>query len=57
MGTKVFPGLRPDAEALFALDRARRDEVLERGIPSPEHAAFVARLERNRARRRRRGAP
>jgi Uma2 family endonuclease len=55
--SKIFPGLWLDAEALFALDRARRDQVLEHGIQSPEHAAFVARLERNRARRRRRGAP
>jgi Uma2 family endonuclease len=55
--SKIFPGLWLAAEALFALDRAQRDEVLEQGIPSPEHAAFVARLERNRARRRRRGAP
>jgi Uma2 family endonuclease len=52
--SKVFPGLWLDAEAVFARDRARRNEVLEQGIQSPEHAAFVARLARNRARRKRR---
>ena len=44
--SKVFPGLWLDAEALFRRDRARRDEVLEQGIASPPHAAFVARLAR-----------
>ena len=52
--SKVFPGLWLDAETLFARDRARRREVLERGLQSPEHAAFVAKLARNRARRKRR---
>jgi Uma2 family endonuclease len=52
--SKVFPGLWLDAEALFARDRTRRNEVLEQGIQSQEHAAFVARLARNRARRKRR---
>ncbi len=48
---KVFPGLWLDAAALFLMDRNRRDEVLERGLRSPAHAAFVARLARARARR------
>jgi hypothetical protein len=51
--SKVFPGLWLDPEALFAHDRARRSEILGQGIQSPEHAAFVARLARNRARRKR----
>jgi hypothetical protein len=42
-----------DAAALFAKDRNRRREVLERGLQSPAHAAFVARLARGRAKRRR----
>jgi Uma2 family endonuclease len=52
--SKAFPGLWLDADALFVRDRDRRDEVLEQGIRSPEHAAFVARLARARARRKRR---
>jgi Uma2 family endonuclease len=52
--SKVFPGLWLDPAALFARDRARRDEVLEQGVQSPAHAAFVARLARARARRMRR---
>jgi Uma2 family endonuclease len=52
--SKVFPGLWLDAEALFLMDRTRRDEVLEQGIQSPSHAAFIARLGRARAKRLRR---
>ncbi|MGP0063472.1 MAG: Uma2 family endonuclease [Isosphaeraceae bacterium] len=44
--SKIFPGLWLDSEALFTRDRDRRDEVLDRGIRSPGHAAFVARLAR-----------
>jgi hypothetical protein len=47
--SKVFPGLWLDAQALFRRDRARRDEVLEQGVASPPHAAFMARLARARA--------
>ncbi len=49
--SKVFPGLWLDPVALFARDRRRRDEVLEQGVQSPRHAAFVARLARARAKR------
>ncbi len=42
--SEVFPGLWLDAAAIFARDHDRRDEVLERGLASPEHAAFVAKL-------------
>jgi Uma2 family endonuclease len=49
--SQVFPGLWLDPKSLFAQDRARRDAVLEQGVATPEHAAFVARLAaaRNRA--------
>jgi Uma2 family endonuclease len=39
-----FPGLWLDAAALWRLDRACVRAVLQQGIASPEHAAFVARL-------------
>jgi Uma2 family endonuclease len=42
--SEVFPGLWLDAKAVFAGDRARRDEVLEQGLASPEHAELVAKL-------------
>ena len=42
--SKVFPGLWLDAAALFAEDRHRLIEVLEQGLATAEHAAFVARL-------------
>jgi Uma2 family endonuclease len=44
--SKVFPGLWLDPQALFAADRARRDEVLEEGVRTTGHAAFVAKLAR-----------
>jgi Uma2 family endonuclease len=44
--SKVFPGLWLDPAAIFAGDRARRDEVVEEGVRTPEHAAFVAKLAR-----------
>jgi hypothetical protein len=50
--SKVFPGLWLDAQAIFAGDRARRDEVVEQGVRTPEHAAFVAKLAAARARLR-----
>jgi hypothetical protein len=40
----VFPGLWLDAAALLAGDMARVLEMLQQGIHSPEHAAFVAKL-------------
>jgi Uma2 family endonuclease len=42
--SEVFPGLWLDADALFAEDRRRLIRVLKRGLRSPEHAAFVAKL-------------
>jgi Uma2 family endonuclease len=42
--SKVFPGLWLDPAAIFSRDRARRDAVLEQGIATPEHAAFVAKF-------------
>jgi Uma2 family endonuclease len=42
--SKVFPGLWLDAEALFAEDLDRLIEILEQGLATPEHAAFVAKL-------------
>jgi Uma2 family endonuclease len=38
------PGLWVDAAALFASDHARLTAALERGLATPEHAAFVRRL-------------
>jgi Uma2 family endonuclease len=40
----VFPGLWLDPEALFASDRRRLRSVVEQGVATPEHAAFVAKL-------------
>jgi Uma2 family endonuclease len=40
--SRLFPGLWLDAGALFRNDRKRFREVLEQGIQTPEHAAFVA---------------
>lgn len=42
--SKVFPGLWLDPEALFAEDLDRLIQVLEQGLATPEHAAFVAKL-------------
>jgi Uma2 family endonuclease len=42
--SKIFPGLWLDPESIFSRDRVRRDEVLEQGVQSPEHAAFAAKL-------------
>ncbi|MBY0528027.1 MAG: Uma2 family endonuclease [Gemmataceae bacterium] len=42
--SEVFPGLWLDAEALVRGDLAHVLAVLQQGISSPEHAAFVARL-------------
>ena len=40
----VFPGLWLDPRALFARDRRALLSALDRGLATPEHAAFVARL-------------
>ncbi len=41
----VFPGLWLDPQALFAGDLEGVIATLEQGLATPEHAAFVARLE------------
>jgi Uma2 family endonuclease len=45
----VFPGLWLDAAALLAGDLARVLAVLQQGLGSPEHQAFVADLARRRS--------
>jgi Uma2 family endonuclease len=42
--SEVFPGLWLDPAALLRRDRKRLLAVLKRGLASPEHAGFVARL-------------
>ncbi len=42
--SRVFPGLWLDPVALLAGDRAAVRGALDRGLASPEHAEFVARL-------------
>jgi Uma2 family endonuclease len=43
--SEVFPGLWLDVQALLAADLPRMLSVLQQGIDSPEHAAFVAGLQ------------
>ena len=50
--SEVFPGLWLDPQALIKLDLARVFRVLQQGLESPAHAAFVARLEQNTTGRR-----
>lgn len=45
---RTFPGLWIQAEALLAKDHARMMTTLQQGLASPEHAAFVERLETDR---------
>jgi hypothetical protein len=47
--SECFPGLWLDAAALVRGDLARVIQVVQEGIASPEHAAFVARLADARA--------
>ncbi len=42
--SKVFPGLWLDPAALIRGDTPALQAALQRGLASPEHAAFVARL-------------
>jgi Uma2 family endonuclease len=42
--SRAFPGLWLDPSALLRGDRAAVRAALDRGVQSPEHAAFVARL-------------
>ena len=47
--SKVFPGLWLDPAALVRGDlNAVLKAILQQGLNSPEHADFVARLERDR---------
>lgn len=56
---RTFPGLWIHGKALLARDHRRLLSVLHEGLASPEHAAFVERLHKARAKkaRRRRGNP
>jgi Uma2 family endonuclease len=42
--SKVFPGLWLEPSAMLADDLWRIQEVLNQGLATPEHAAFVAEL-------------
>src|SRR4029077_11757644 len=42
--SEVFPGLWLDADALLRRDRKRLLTVARRGLASPEHATFAAKL-------------
>ncbi len=44
--SRVFPGLWLDAEAILRSDRRRVLAALRQGLATPEHAAFVAKLEK-----------
>jgi len=44
--SRVFPGLRLDAEAMLGNDRRRVLSALKQGLASPEHAAFLAKLQK-----------
>ena len=44
--SRVFPGLWLDAEALLRNQRQRVLAALKQGLAAPEHAAFVAKLEK-----------
>ena len=47
--SEVFPGLWLDPAALTRGDRATVLQVLQQGLASSEHAAFVSRLQQARA--------
>jgi hypothetical protein len=49
--SEVFPGLWLDAAALVRADMARVLQVVQQGLASPEHTAFVARLQQANPRR------
>jgi Uma2 family endonuclease len=50
--SEVFPGLWLDPEALYAEDLERLMHVLNQGLATPEHAAFVAKLAEARGRKK-----
>jgi Uma2 family endonuclease len=49
--SRVFPGLWLDGPALLARDSARLLATAQKGLATPEHAAFVRRLEEGLGRR------
>jgi hypothetical protein len=51
--SESFPGLWLDATAMIRGDHAEWKKVLQDGLASPEHADFVARLQRRRTRKKR----
>jgi Uma2 family endonuclease len=46
--SRVFPGLWLDGPALLARDSARLMAAVQQGLATPEHAAFVRKLEERR---------
>jgi len=50
--SNVFPGLWLDAKAMLSEDFPRLMEILNRGIASPEHQAFVQELQKRRESRK-----
>ncbi len=52
MKSKVFPGLWLDSKALLARDSSRLIEVVQKGLTSREHAAFVKRLDKARKKKK-----
>jgi Uma2 family endonuclease len=50
--SRIFPGLWIDQAALFARDSGRLRAAMQRGIASPEHAAFVRTLQSRRTKDR-----
>jgi Uma2 family endonuclease len=48
--SKVFPGLWLDAQALVSDDIARAYQIAQAGLASPEHAAFVEKLQKRKHR-------
>jgi hypothetical protein len=47
--SRTFPGLWLDPQALVGLQMPRVLQVLQQGLASPEHAAFVAQLQQKAA--------
>jgi hypothetical protein len=43
--SRVFPGLWLDGPALLARDTVRLVATLQKGLATPEHAAFVRKLQ------------
>jgi hypothetical protein len=55
--SEVFPGLWLDASAMLKSESTEALQVLQQGIASPEHAAFVKRLARTAATKAERKGP